>query len=182
MKQKLKQKYVEKIHTFMESNGPYKNKNEYPKLIKIVINCGVGEAAQNSKFLDATIKDLSVIAGQQVVVTRAKKAIAGFKIREGMPVGVFVTLRGEAMYAFLDRLIHLALPRIRDFQGLNIHSFDQQGNFHIGLQEQLMFPEINYDKIEKVHGMNICFVLKSKKREEAIKTLTILGIPFAKQI
>ena len=148
---------------------------------KIVINRGLGEASQNAKTLDASLKEVSMIAGQRGVITRSKKAIAGFKVREGMAVGISVTLRGERMYAFLDRLINLALPRIRDFQGISPKSFDGQGNYSLGLEEQLMFPEINYDSIDQVQGMDISIVTSSQSNEEGKALLTALGMPFKRK-
>jgi large subunit ribosomal protein L5 len=146
--------------------------------VKVVINRGLGESAQNEKSLEASLNELSIIAGQRGLVTRSKKAIAGFKVREGMPIGMTVTLRGERMYAFLDRLINLALPRIRDFQGISPKSFDGHGNYSLGIEEQLMFPEINYDKIEQVQGMDISIVTSCQKDEEGKALLVSLGMPF----
>ena len=148
---------------------------------KVVINRGLGEASQNAKTLDASLKEVSIIAGQRGVITRSKKAIAGFKVREGMAVGISVTLRGERMYAFLDRLINLALPRIRDFQGISPRSFDGQGNYSLGLEEQLMFPEINYDSIDQIQGMDISIVTSSKSNDEGKALLSALGMPFKRK-
>lgn len=178
MTQRLKTFYLNTVVPKLREQLQSKNIHQVPQLKKIVINCGLGEASQSAKSLESTLRDLSFITGQKPVVTRAKKSIAGFQIREKMPVGVCVTLRGDTMYAFLDRLIHLALPRIRDFQGLNSKSFDGHGNFHLGLKEQLMFPEIDYDKIEKLRGMDICIVTSCKKDVEALQFLTALGMPF----
>lgn len=178
MVQRLKSIYLNNVVPKLRQENSYKNIHQVAYLKKIVINCGIGEASQNAKSLEYTLRDISIIAGQRPLVTRAKKAIATFQIRKKMPVGVSVTLRGEAMYAFLDRLIHLALPRIRDFQGLNRKSFDGHGNFHIGLKEQLMFPEIDYDKIDKLRGMDISIVTSCKNDAEALRFLTFLGMPF----
>ena len=156
----------------------YKNKHQVPTVKKIVINRGLGDASQNAKLLESCSKELSVITGQQGVVTRSKKAIAGFKLRQKMPVGVVVTLRGERMYAFLDRLINLALPRIRDFQGMNPKSFDGHGNYSLGLDEQLMFPEIDYDKIDQVRGMDISVVTTAQNDQEALALFKSFGMPF----
>ena len=156
----------------------YKNKHQVPRLDKIVINRGLGDASQNAKLLESCSKELSIITGQQGVVTRSKKAIAGFKLRQKMPVGLVVTLRGERMYAFLDRLINLALPRIRDFQGVSLRSFDGHGNYSLGLEEQLMFPEIDYDKIDQIRGMDISIVTQAKTDQEAIALLKAFGMPF----
>nr|YP_635785.1 ribosomal protein L5 [Chara vulgaris]Q1ACG2.1 RecName: Full=Large ribosomal subunit protein uL5c; AltName: Full=50S ribosomal protein L5, chloroplastic [Chara vulgaris]ABA61982.1 ribosomal protein L5 [Chara vulgaris]WAP91351.1 ribosomal protein L5 [Chara vulgaris] len=178
MIQRLKKFYLDNVVPDLYQKFEYTNIHQLPYLKKIVINCGFGEASQNSKFLEGTIKDLSIIASQKPIVTRARKAIAGFQIRKKMPVGVCVTLRGETMYAFLDRLIHLALPRIKDFQGLNWKSFDGYGNFHFGIREQLIFPEIHYDKIDKIRGMNISIITSCHTDTEALHFLTSLGIPF----
>jgi len=158
----------------------YKNVMEVPKLDKIVINMGVGEAKENSKLLDAAVKDLEIIAGQKAVITRAKKSVANFKIREGMPIGCKVTLRGDKMYEFADRLINLALPRVRDFRGVSDNAFDGRGNYALGIKEQLIFPEIEYDKVDKVRGMDIIFVTTAKTDEEARELLTLFGMPFKK--
>jgi large subunit ribosomal protein L5 len=158
----------------------YKNVMQIPKLDKIVINMGVGEAKENAKVLDTAIKDLETITGQKAVVTRAKKSVANFKLREGMPIGCKVTLRGEKMYEFTDRLVNLALPRVRDFRGVNPDAFDGRGNYALGIKEQLIFPEIEYDKIDKVRGMDIIFVTTAKTDEEARELLTLLGAPFAR--
>ena len=156
----------------------YKNKYQVPKIEKIVINRGIGDASQNAKLLDSSLSELTVIAGQKGIVTRSKKAIAGFKLRQKMPVGVSVTLRGERMYSFLDRLVNLALPRIRDFQGISAKSFDGHGNYSLGLEEQLMFPEIDYDKIDQVRGMDISIITTSKNDQEGFALLKAFGMPF----
>eukprot|EP00897_Mesotaenium_endlicherianum_P003157 jgi/Mesen1/286/ME1155895C09513 len=155
MAQRLKTLYLTSVAPTLRQQLQYSNLHQVPRLQKLVINCGIGEASQNAKSLESALRDLSVITGQKPVVTRARKAIAGFQIREKMPVGIRTTLRGEAMYAFLDRLVNLALPRIRDFQGLSWKSFDGHGNFHLGLREQLVFPEINYEKIDKLRGVTV---------------------------
>ncbi len=156
----------------------YKNAMQVPRLEKIVINMGLGEATQNPKVIDAAVEDLRAISGQQPVVTRAKKSIAGFRLRQGMPIGVKVTLRGERMYHFLDKLMNLALPRVRDFRGVSPRSFDGRGNYTLGLREQLIFPEIDYDKIDKVRGLEVVVVTTAKTDEEARALLTELGMPF----
>lgn len=156
----------------------YKNKYQVPKIEKIVINRGIGDASQNAKLLDSSLSELTMIAGQKGVITRSKKAIAGFKLREKMPVGVSVTLRGERMYGFLDRLVNLALPRIRDFQGISSKSLDGHGNYSLGLEEQLMFPEIDYDKIDQVRGMDISIITTSKNDQEGVALLKAFGLPF----
>jgi large subunit ribosomal protein L5 len=178
MNQRLKTYYVEKIMPKLFQLFQYKNKHQVPKIEKIVINRGVGDASQNSKLIDASLKEIASIAGQKGIVTRSKKSIAGFKIREEMPVGVCVTLRGDKMYGFLDRLIHLALPRVRDFQGINPKSFDKNGNYSLGLEEQLMFPEIEYDKIDQIRGMDISIVTTAKNQEEGLALLKEFGLPF----
>jgi len=159
----------------------YKNVLEVPKIEKVVINMGVGEAKENVKLLDAAVKDLEIITGQKAVITKAKNSIANFKIREGMPIGCKVTLRGDKMYEFVDRLINLALPRVRDFRGVNPNAFDGRGNYALGIREQLIFPEIEYDKIDKIRGMDVVFVTTAKTDEEARELLTQFNMPFAKQ-
>ena len=158
----------------------YKNINEVPKLEKVVINMGVGEAKENAKLLDSAVSDLEKITGQKPIITKAKKSVANFKIREGMPIGCKVTLRGERMYEFTDRLINLALPRVRDFRGVNPNAFDGRGNYALGIKEQLIFPEIEYDKIDKVRGMDVIFVTTAKTDEEARELLAQFNMPFAK--
>ena len=177
---RLKETYKSEIVESMTKKFGYKNVMEVPKLDKIVINMGVGEAKDNSKLLETAVKDLEIIAGQKVVLTRAKKSVANFKIREGMAIGCKVTLRGERMYEFADRLINLALPRVRDFRGVNPNAFDGRGNYSLGIKEQLIFPEIEYDKVDKVRGMDICFVTTAKTDEEARELLTQFGMPFKK--
>jgi large subunit ribosomal protein L5 len=178
MTQRLKTYYVQKIMPKLFEQFNYTNTHEVPKIEKIVINRGVGDASQNSKLIDASLKEIAVIAGQKGIITRSKKSIAGFKIREEMPVGVSVTLRGDRMYGFLDRMIHLALPRVRDFQGINPKSFDKNGNYSLGLEEQLMFPEIEYDKIDQIRGMDISIVTTAKNQEEGLALLKEFGLPF----
>jgi large subunit ribosomal protein L5 len=178
MVQRLQHFYQEKIVPQLIEQFQYKNKHQVPTLEKIVINRGLGDASQNAKVLESCSKELGMITGQQGVVTRSKKAIAGFKLRQKMPVGLVVTLRGEKMYAFLDRLINLALPRIRDFQGISIKSFDGHGNYSLGLEEQLMFPEIDYDKIDQVRGMDISIVTTAGNDQQALALLKAFGMPF----
>jgi large subunit ribosomal protein L5 len=177
---RLKEKYQNEIVDAMIKKFGYKNIMEVPKLDKIVINMGVGEAKDNSKALDSAIADMEKIAGQKAVVTKAKNSVANFKIREGMPIGCKVTLRGERMYEFADRLINLALPRVRDFRGVNPNAFDGRGNYALGIKEQLIFPEIEYDKIDKVRGMDVIFVTTAKTDEEARELLTQFNMPFKK--
>ena len=177
---RLKETYKSEIVENMTKKFGYANVMQVPKLDKIVINMGVGEAKDNSKLLETAVKDLEIIAGQKVVLTRAKKSVANFKIREGMAIGCKVTLRGERMYEFADRLINLALPRVRDFRGVNPNAFDGRGNYALGIKEQLIFPEIEYDKVDKVRGMDIIFVTTAKTDEEARELLTQFGMPFKK--
>jgi large subunit ribosomal protein L5 len=177
---RLKEKYSNEIMDAMKAKFGYKNVMQIPKLEKIVINMGVGEARENAKVLDAAVKDLETISGQKAVITRAKKSVANFKLREGMPIGCKVTLRGEKMYEFTDRLVNLALPRVRDFRGVNPDAFDGRGNYALGIKEQLIFPEIEYDKIDKVRGMDIIFVTTAETDEEARELLTLFGMPFSK--
>lgn len=177
---RLKEQYNSEIKEAMTKKFGYKNTMEVPKLEKIVINMGVGEAKENHKLLDTAVKDLEIISGQKPVVTRARKSIANFKLREGMPIGCKVTLRGERMYEFADRLINLALPRVRDFRGINPNAFDGRGNYALGIKEQLIFPEIEYDKVDKVRGMDVIFVTTAKTDEEARELLTLFGMPFKK--
>lgn len=177
---RLKEFYLNEIVPGMVKKFEYKNVMEVPKLNKIVINMGVGEAKENAKVLEAATRDLEIIAGQKPVITKAKKSIANFKLREGMSIGCKVTLRGEKMYDFADRLINLALPRVRDFRGVNPNAFDGRGNYSLGIKEQLIFPEIDYDKIDKVRGMDIVFVTTANTDEEARELLTGFGMPFRK--
>ena len=177
---RLKDQYQNEIVDAMIKKFGYKNIMEVPKLDKVVINMGVGEAKDNAKLLESAIADMEKIAGQKAVVTRAKNSVANFKIREGMPIGCKVTLRGEKMYEFVDRLINLALPRVRDFRGVNPNAFDGRGNYALGIKEQLIFPEIEYDKIDKVRGMDVIIVTTAKTDEEARELLTQFNMPFAK--
>jgi large subunit ribosomal protein L5 len=178
MPQRLKALYQETIAPKLKEQFGYKNSHEIPKVIKVTVNRGLGEASQNAKALESSISELSIITGQKPVVTRAKKAIAGFKIRQGMPVGVMVTLRSDRMYAFLDRFINLALPRIRDFRGISPNSFDGRGNYSVGIREQLIFPEIEYDRIEQIRGMDISIITTAKTDEEGRALLKEMGMPF----
>ena len=177
---RLKDLYKDEIVDAKIKKFGYKNIMEVPKLDKIVINMGVGEAKENAKVLDSAVKDLETITGQKVVLTRAKNSVANFKIREGMPIGCKTTLRGEKMYDFMDRLVNLALPRVRDFRGVSADSFDGRGNYALGVKEQLIFPEIEYDKVEKVRGMDVIVVTTAKTDEEARELLRLFGMPFAK--
>ena len=180
MSSRLKDLYNTEIREQMTKKFGYTNIMQVPKLDKIVVNMGVGEARENEKLLEAAAKDMEIITGQKPVLTKAKKSIANFKIREGMPIGCKVTLRGEKMYEFVDRLINLALPRVRDFRGVNPNAFDGRGNYALGIKEQLIFPEIEYDKIDKVRGMDVIFVTTAKTDEEARELLTQFNMPFAK--
>ena len=177
---RLKEIYSTEIMDAMTKKFGYKNVMQVPKLEKVVINMGVGEAKENAKILDSAISDLETITGQKAVVTRAKNSVANFKIREGMPIGCKVTLRGEKMYEFVDRLINLALPRVRDFRGVNPNAFDGRGNYALGIKEQLIFPEIEYDKVDKVRGMDVIFVTTANTDEEARELLTLFNMPFTK--
>ena len=177
---RLKEQYENEIKDAMIKKFGYKNTMEVPKLDKIVVNMGVGEAKENAKLLEAAVKDMEAITGQKAVTTKAKNAIANFKIRENMQIGCKVTLRGEKMYEFADRLINLALPRVRDFRGVNPNAFDGRGNYALGIKEQIIFPEIEYDKVDKVRGMDIIFVTTAKTDEEARELLTLFNMPFAK--
>ena len=177
---RLKDFYKSEVAPALMNKFSYKSVMEIPKLDKIVINVGAGEARDNSKVIDAILTDLGAITGQKPLVCRARKSVANFKLREGMPIGAKVTLRGERMYEFLDRLFNVALPRVRDFRGINANSFDGRGNYNMGLKEQLIFPEIDYDKIDKVRGMDIFFVTTAKTDEEARELLTLMGAPFEK--
>lgn len=177
---RVKETYQKEIIDGMVKKFCYKNVMQVPKIEKIVINMGIGEAKENSKVLDAAMNDLAIIAGQKPVTTKAKNSIANFKIREGMPIGCKVTLRGERMYEFLDRLVNLALPRVRDFRGVNPNAFDGRGNYALGIKEQLIFPEIEYDKVDKVRGMDIIIVTTAATDEEARELLAQFGMPFKK--
>ncbi|CUH95161.1 50S ribosomal protein L5 [Propionispora sp. 2/2-37] len=176
---RLKEKYTNEVAKALMEKFGYKNVMEIPKIEKVVLNMGVGEAVGNPKALDAAVGDLTTIAGQKPVVTRAKKSIAAFKIREGMAIGTKVTLRGERMYQFLDKLLNVALPRVRDFRGVSPRAFDGRGNYTLGVKEQLIFPEIEYDKIDKLRGMDIIIVTTAKTDEEARELLRLMGMPFS---
>ena len=180
MAARLKVKYTEEIAPALMKKFGYKSVMQIPKLDKIIVNVGCSEARENAKVLDAVVNDLTTITGQKAVITKAKKSVANFKLREGMNIGAKVTLRGDRMYEFVDRLFNVALPRVRDFRGINANSFDGRGNYNMGLKEQLIFPEIDYDKIDKVRGMDLCFVTTATTDEEARELLTLMGAPFAK--
>ncbi len=175
---RLKDMYQNEIVDAMTKKFGYKNIMEVPKLDKIVVNMGVGEAKENAKILEAAVSDMEAITGQKAVTTKARNSVANFKIREGMAIGCKTTLRGEKMYEFLDRLVNLALPRVRDFRGINPNAFDGRGNYALGIKEQIIFPEIEYDKVDKVRGMDIIFVTTAKTDEEARELLTCFGMPF----
>ncbi len=177
---RLKEKYNNEIAAALMEKFGYSNVNEIPKLDKIVVNMGVGEAKDNSKALEVAVKELGMITGQKPVLTRAKKSVSNFKLREGMPIGAKVTLRGEKMMQFADKLINISLPRVRDFRGVNVNAFDGRGNYALGLKEQLIFPEIEYDKVDKVRGMDIVFVTTAKTDEECRELLRLMGMPFVK--
>ena len=177
---RLKEMYQNTIMDNMMKKFGYKNVMQVPKLDKIVINMGVGEAKENPKALESAVKDMEIISGQKPVITKAKKSIANFKIREGLAIGCKVTLRGDKMYEFADRLINLALPRVRDFRGVNANAFDGRGNYALGIKEQLIFPEIEYDKVDKVRGMDVIFVTTAQTDEEARELLTLFNMPFSK--
>ena len=177
---RLKDQYLNEIVPAMVEKFGYKNIMEVPKIEKIVVNMGVGEAKDNAKLLESAVKDMEMITGQKAVTTKAKNSVANFKIREGMAIGCKTTLRGEKMYEFLDRLVNLALPRVRDFRGVNPNAFDGRGNYALGIKEQFIFPEIEYDKIDKTRGMDIIFVTTAKTDEEARELLTLFNMPFAK--
>ncbi|HAZ46630.1 MAG TPA: 50S ribosomal protein L5 [Cyanobacteria bacterium UBA11369] len=181
MTQRLKTQYQETIVPKLVEQFKYQNVHQVPKLVKVTINRGLGDAANNAKALESSLTEIATIAGQKPVVTRAKKAIAGFKIRQGMPVGIMVTLRGDRMYAFLDRLINLALPRIRDFRGISPKSFDGRGNYSLGIREQLIFPEIEYDRIDQIRGMDISIITTANTDEEGRALLKEMGMPFRDQ-
>ena len=177
---RLKDIYKNEIVDAMIKKFGYKNIMEVPKLDKVVVNMGVGEAKENAKLLESAVKDMEIITGQKAVITKAKKSVANFKIREGMSIGCKTTLRGEKMYEFVDRLINLSLPRVRDFRGVNPNAFDGRGNYALGIKEQLIFPEIEYDNVDKVRGMDVIFVTTAKTDEEARELLRLFNMPFAK--
>jgi large subunit ribosomal protein L5 len=178
MSQTLRVYYKEKVIPVLLEQFKYKNVHEVPKITKITVNRGLGEASKNNKALDISVQEIASITGQQPVITKARKSIAGFKIRDGMPVGIAVTLRKQLMYAFLERFIHLSLPRIRDFKGISVKGFDGRGNYNIGIREQLIFPEIEYDKVDQIRGMDICITTSAKTQQEGIALLKALGMPF----
>lgn len=180
MAARMKERFLNEITPALMQKFNYTTVMQVPKIEKVVINMGVGDAVQNSKVLDAAVNDMQLIAGQKPVITKAKKSIAGFKLRENMPIGVKVTLRGERMYYFLDKLFNVTLPRVRDFRGVSTKAFDGSGNYTLGLKEQLIFPEIEYDKVDKVRGMDIVIVTTAKTDEESRELLGQLGMPFAK--
>ena len=177
---RLRDTYESDIKVAMIKKFGYKNVMQVPKLEKIVLNMGVGDARENAKVLESAVKDMTEISGQKPVITKAKKSVANFKLREGMPIGCKVTLRGERMYEFADRLINLALPRVRDFRGVSADSFDGRGNYALGIKEQIIFPEIEYDKVDKVRGMDVIFVTTARTDEEARELLRLFGMPFRK--
>lgn len=177
---RLKTQYQQEVAPALMKKFEYKSVMQVPKIDKIVVNVGCGEARENAKVLDAVVSDLSTITGQKAIITKAKKSVANFKVREGMPVGAKVTLRGEKMWEFLDRLFNVALPRVRDFRGINGNAFDGRGNYALGLSEQLIFPEISYDQIDKIRGMNIVICTTANTDEEAKELLTLMGAPFEK--
>ena len=179
MATRLQEKYTSEVCKGLMEKFNYKNVNELPKLEKVVINIGCGDAVTNSKAIDSAVEDLTVISGQKPLITKAKKSIAAFKLREGMPIGVKVTLRGSRMYEFLDKFMNIALPRVRDFRSVNPQSFDGRCNYSIGLKEQLIFPEIDYDKVDKVRGMDVIIVTTAKSDEEGRELLRLLGMPFS---
>lgn len=180
MTARLKEIYKDKVFPALKEKFHYKNVMEVPKLVKVTINMGLGEAKDNAKVMESAIKELGLLSGQRPVVTKARKSIANFKVRQGMPVGAKVTLRGENMYVFVDKFFNIALPRVRDFKGVSRNSFDGRGNYSMGVKEQLIFPEINYDEVDTVKGMNIIFTTSAKTDEEAAALLELLGMPFGK--
>jgi len=178
MNQNLRQNYNEKVVPMLMEQFKYKNINEVPKITKITINRGLGDASKNSKALESSIREIATITGQQPVVTKAKKSVAGFKIRDGMPVGLMVTLRKKMMYSFLERFVNLSLPRIRDFRGVSIKHFDGRGNYNLGITEQIIFPEIEFDKVDQIRGMDIFITTTAKTQQEGIALLKAMGMPF----
>jgi large subunit ribosomal protein L5 len=174
----MQERYIKEVVPVLVKDFGFKNVMQVPKISKIVVNMGMGGASQNIKILDAAVEELSRITGQKPLVTKAKKAISNFKIRENMPIGCKVTLRGTRMYEFLDRLINIAIPRIRDFRGVSSRSFDGRGNYTLGIKEQIIFPEIEYDKVERVHGMDVCIVTTARSNEQAKRLLQLMGMPF----
>ena len=180
MASRLQEKYMKEVAPALMEKFNYKNVMEIPKIDKIVINMGIGDAKENPKWLEIAVEEMEIIAGQKPVITKAKKSVANFKLREGMPIGAKVTLRKDKMYYFMDKLVSVTLPRVRDFRGINPNAFDGRGNYALGIKEQLIFPEIEYDKVEKVRGMDIIFVTTAKSDEEARELLKLLGMPFSK--
>lgn len=180
MTARLRETYKNDVFKALQEKFGYKNPMEVPKLVKVTINMGLGEAKENAKILDSAVKELAVISGQRPVKTKARKSIANFKVREGMPVGCKVTLRGDSMYEFVDKFFNISLPRVRDFKGVSKNSFDGRGNYSMGIKEQLIFPEIRYDEVESIKGMNIVFTTTAKTDEEAAALLSLLGMPFEK--
>lgn len=180
MENRLEERYSKEIAPALVSKFSYKSTMQAPKIEKIVLNMGVGDATQNAKLLDEAVEELTLISGQHPLITKAKKSIAGFRLREGMPIGAKVTLRGERMYDFLDKLINVSLPRVRDFHGISPKSFDGRGNYTLGVREQLIFPEIDYDKVNRVRGLDVVIVTTANTDEEALELLTQVGMPFAK--
>ena len=180
MTARLRETYRNDVFPALNEKFRYKNVMETPKLVKVTINMGLGEAKDNAKLMEGAVEELAVISGQRPVVTKAKKSIANFKVRQGMPVGAKVTLRGDNMYEFIDKVFNIALPRVRDFKGVSKNSFDGRGNYSMGIKEQLIFPEINYDQVDKIKGMNIVFTTTAKSDEEAMELLRLLGMPFEK--
>jgi large subunit ribosomal protein L5 len=178
MNQNLRQNYNEKVVPMLMEQFKYKNINEVPKITKITINRGLGDASKNSKALESSIREIATITGQQPVVTKAKKSVAGFKVRDGMPVGLMVTLRKKMMYSFLERFVNLSLPRIRDFRGVSIKHFDGRGNYNLGITEQIIFPEIEFDKVDQIRGMDISITTTAKTQQEGIALLKAMGMPF----
>jgi large subunit ribosomal protein L5 len=177
---RLREKYTQEIVPVLRQEFNYENIMQVPRLVKVVVNIGMGEAIQNAKALDAAVQDITTITGQKPVITRAKRSVAAFKLRTGMPIGTMVTLRGTRMYEFMDKLMNIVLPRIRDFQGISPKSFDGRGNFSTGLREQIVFPEIDYDKVDKIRGMEITVVTTARTDEEARRLLQLMGMPFQK--
>ncbi|CAH2215212.1 50S ribosomal protein L5 [Tepidibacter aestuarii] len=180
MASRLKEKYTKEVAPALMEKFTYENVMEIPKLEKVIINMGIGNAKENPKELEAAVAELEMITGQKPVTTKAKKSVANFKLREGMPVGAKVTLRGDKMYHFVDKLVNISLPRVRDFRGVNPNSFDGRGNYALGIKEQLIYPEIEYDKVDKVRGMDIIFVTSAKNDEQARELLKLLGMPYSK--
>ncbi len=180
MAARMRERYLQEVVPALVQEFSYQNVMQVPRLVKVVVNIGLGEATQNARAIDAAAQDIAAITGQKAVVTRAKRSISNFKLRQGMPIGLAVTLRGERMYEFLDRLINIALPRIRDFQGAPRHAFDGRGNYSLGLREQLIFPEIDYDKVDKIRGLQVTVVTTARSDDEGRRLLALLGMPFSR--